>query len=86
MLRTSRWILALGCVALSSAGGCLALSIGGRTVNVPNDLSNRVDALEARVNALERQASASAGTVVITPNEATEQLPMPTSTSRATVR
>ena len=86
MLRTSRWILALGCVALSSAGGCLALSIGGRTVNVPNDLNNRVDALEARVNALERQSSSTTGTITITPSETTEQLPMPTATSRATVR
>jgi len=85
MLRSSRWILALACIVLSTAGGCLALSIGGRTVNVPADVNSRVSSLESRVDALERQLS-SPGSVVVTPNDQTEQLPLPTSNARATVR
>jgi hypothetical protein len=85
MLRSSRWILALACTVLSTAGGCLALSIGGRTVNVPADVNSRMSALESRVDALERQVS-SPGSVVITPNDQTEQLPRPTSSSRTTMR
>jgi hypothetical protein len=59
--------------ALLSNSGCLALTIGGKTVTPSVDVESRVSALEARVDALEHQTYGSA--TVLSPATSLPGLP-----------